>query len=120
MAKKMNVKSVSYKVTADVVTVENGAFEIHEGVTVYTYGRGKREQTKRIADKFDGMEVIAIRNLESVREEHITPYTVDASNAAIINACIAYGLDVYMTIGDEQILCTNDSESESESESVEA
>lgn len=62
------------------------------------------------------MEVIAIRNLESVREEHITPYTIDAPNAAIINACIAYGLDVYMTIGDEQMRCTNGYDSENESE----
>ena len=113
MAKKINVKTSWYRVTADVVTCKDGMLEIHEGFETLSLARGKREQSKRIAEKFEGYEIVAIRTLESVREDTTTTYTVDACNAAIVNACIAYGLDVYMGEGEDAIICTMESESES-------
>lgn len=96
MAKKITVKTSYYEINADVVVSDSeGAISIEqfEGVNLTS---SKRENAKVIRDKFtsDGYEVIAIRNLTTTLMHNVEVYTVKGSNAEIVAACEAYGLEV--------------------------
>lgn len=97
MSKKINVKTIDYTVTASVVVDGEHGLDIlaykREGLTT----KSKRELTKTIRESTEESgyyEVVAIRDIDAVRVEHVATFIIDATNAEIVDACMSAGLVV--------------------------
>ena len=111
MSKKINVKTVDYTVTASVVV------DGEHGLDILAYKRegfatkSKREITKTIRESTEERgyyEVVAIRDVDTVRVEHVATFIIEATNAQIVDACMDAGLVV------RDANATDEGESESE------
>lgn len=97
MSKKINVKTVDYTVTGSVVV------DGEHGLEILTYKRdgfttkSRREINKVIRESTEERgyyEVIGIRHMTVKRVEHVATFVIDATNAEIVDACLAAGLVV--------------------------
>lgn len=111
MAKKINVKTIDYTVTANVVVDGEHGLDIlaykREGVTT----KSKREINKVIRESTEESgyyEIVAIRDVDAVRVEHVATFIIEATNAEIVDACMSAGLVV------RDANAINEDESESE------
>lgn len=97
MAKKLNVKTVWFNVSADVVLEDadhNVSVAKFDGEGAST--KSKRELARTIRETYaeDGFTVLNVRNISARRIESVTTYVIDADNATILDACRAFGLNV--------------------------
>ena len=105
MAKKINVKGAYYKVSADVVILDSEGSVSIEHITDTNFISSVRANKKHISETaekyFDGSKCINVVNLNIERVTYTDEYIIKDTNAAIINACIAYGLDVVAIDSDD-------------------
>lgn len=98
MAKKLNVKGSFYRIAADVVMLDSEGNVSVEHVTDTNFISSVRANKKHISETaeraFKGSDCINVVNLNVERVTYTDEYIIKDTNAAIINACIAYGLDV--------------------------
>ena len=96
MAKKINVKTIDYTVTANVVVDGSNGLEIRSYEDFGFTTKAKRELMKHIRDEHvaNGFEVLAIRDVDVKRVEHVTTFIIEATNAEIVDACMSAGLVV--------------------------
>lgn len=98
MSKRINVKSNYYNTSADVIIRDKSGVSIAEYAAEWIDTKNTREIKARIIKSYadNGVTVraadIIIKSITKVTTVHT--YKVNASNDAIIAACIAAGLDV--------------------------
>ena len=98
MSKRINVKSNYYNTTADVIIRDKSGVSIAEYSDEWGNTKNNREIKSRIVKCYanDGITVraadIIVKSVTKVTTVH--NYKVNASNDAIIAACVAAGLDV--------------------------
>lgn len=99
MAKKINVKGSFYRIAADVVMMDSEGNVTVEHVTDTNFVSSVRANKKRITETaerhFEGSKCINVVNLKTERVTYTDEYVIRDTNSAIINACLAYGLDVF-------------------------
>lgn len=98
MSKRINVRANYYNTTADVIIRDKSGVSIAEYADEWGDTKNTREIKNRIVKSYadDGITVraadIIIKSVTKVTTVHT--YKVNASNDAIIAACIAASLDV--------------------------
>ena len=95
--KKITVKSSYYSIDATVVTMDgNGIVEVVAAHDV-SLVRSERANKKQLIGNYEreGLKVLSVVNLTATRKTMASVYEVRATNDAIVDACIAAGLDVF-------------------------
>lgn len=97
MAKKINVKSSWYKVTATVFFKdESGVPQVEKYDNDWFETSSKRELKKQISNFYadNNCDIIAITDITAKLWHTNHAFSVNATNEDIIAACKEYGLDV--------------------------
>lgn len=96
MAKTLNVRTTLYDVTANVVVKSDSGIEVVEYSGEGSATKSVRALTKSILESYenDGLTVLAIDGITTTKRVETVSYTVNADVQAIVDACIAAGLDV--------------------------
>lgn len=96
MAKTLNVRTTLYDVTANVVVKSDSGIKVVEFSDEGSATKNVRalEKTIRASYENDGLTVLAIDGITSTKRVETVSYTVNADMQAIVDACIAAGLDV--------------------------
>ena len=116
MSKRINVKSNYYNTVADVIIRGKSGVSIAEYADEWGETKNAREIKSRIVKSYadDGITVraadIIIKSVTKFTTVHA--YKVNASNDAIIAACIAAGLDVVECAESDPDTDENDTDSD--------
>lgn len=96
MAKTLNVRTTLYDVTANVVVKSDDGIEVvkFDGEGSGTKSVRALEKTIRATYENDCLAVLAIDGITTTKRVETVSYTVNADMQAIVDACIAAGLDV--------------------------
>lgn len=96
MAKTLNVRTTLYDVTANVVVKSDSGIEIVEFSGEGSATKSMRALQKSILASYEneGLTVLAIDGITTAKRVETVSYTVNADMQAIVDACIAAGLDV--------------------------
>lgn len=96
MAKTIKIKTTLYDVTADVVVKNESGICLCKFDGEGSSTKSVRALTKTIRESYesDGLTVLAIDGLTTTKRVVTTTYVINASNEAILAACIAADLNV--------------------------
>lgn len=96
MAKTIKIKTTLYDVTADVVVKDDNGISLCKFDGEGSSTKSVRALTKTIREDYEsaGLTVLAIDGLTTTKRVVTTTYVINASNDAILAACIAADLNI--------------------------
>lgn len=118
MSKRINVKSNYYNFNADVVIRDKSGMHIANYSAEGFNSKNTRDIKRAIVHSYENEGVavnasdIMVKNVSKVVE--IKSYKVNASNAEIIAACVAAGLDVIECDGTDTDTDTDESDTDTD------